>query len=77
MSAYPNAGRRFGRLLITTCRQAGGHPWVDEATSTDRDGNTYNARAIRPSLRLKRDRRGGRALVIGWRRPDCRRSETP
>lgn len=60
-------GRRFGRLLITTTRQAGGHPWFDQAVSDDDDGNRYRCRAIRPSLRRQFDRNGGTALVIGWR----------
>lgn len=63
------AGRRFGRLILTTTRQAGGHPWCDQAGVNDDDGNVYRARAIRPSLRRQYDRPGGLAWVIGWRVP--------
>lgn len=66
---FPNKARRFGRLIISTCRQSGGHPWIDDAATTDVEGNDYRARAIRPSLRRRKaERRGGRALVIGWRK---------
>lgn len=65
---FPNPGFRLGRLLLTRCRQAGGHPWIDDAVSNDRDGNDYRAVAIRPSARKQTDRRGGTALVIGWRK---------
>lgn len=62
-----NAGRVFGRLIVTSCRQSSGHPWVDRASTNDAEGRSYRSVAIRPSLKPQRDRNGGRALVIGWR----------
>jgi hypothetical protein len=68
MSSGKRAGRRFWRLIITTVRQGGGHPWVDSASTNDAEGNAYRSVAIRPSLRRQWDRPGGTAVVVGWRR---------
>lgn len=67
---YPNAGRRLGRLIITTCRQGTTPNLVDQAGTVDAEGNSYRSVAIvRP---WRRNRHGEysaqRALVIGWRR---------
>lgn len=59
---------RLGRLIVSTAMQAGGHPWNDQAVTYDADGHEYRSRAICPSWRRTRNRPGGRALVIGWRR---------
>jgi len=52
-------GRRFGRLLLTTCRQPDGAPVLDGGSSTDADGRHYGVVVV--------SRRDGRALAVGWR----------
>lgn len=62
---YALLGRR---LIVTSTIQAGGHPWVDEATTTSSRGERFRSWAIRPSFRRRANRVAGWALVVGWRR---------
>lgn len=60
-AAFPNPTRVFGRLVLSTGKQAAGHPVIDGCMIRSVDGWTAAGWAIRW-------RRGpGRALVVGWR----------
>jgi hypothetical protein len=53
------AGRVYGRLVITTCRQPAEAPWIDQATVDLEDGRTAGGYALFP-------RRPGGAFVVAW-----------
>jgi hypothetical protein len=63
-------GQRFGKLLLTTVMQPSGARFIEQAYSTDQDGNKYKGYAIilRP---WKKDKWGDTqrqmAIVITWR----------
>lgn len=68
--SFPYRGRRLGRLILTSCRQAAGAPVFDKAWTHDREGNRYTSLAI--LLTPWRKNRYGeherqRALVVGWK----------
>ncbi len=54
------AGRRFGRLILTTCRQPCGASLLDGGSTIDDEGIRYGCLVLR---RPKSDN----ALVVGWR----------
>lgn len=60
---YPNRAHRFGRLFVTTARQAAGAPVVDFGTTRALEGWVAPCIVIRPRRTM------GRALVIGWVTP--------
>lgn len=55
-------GLILNKLLITTCHQAQGAPFIDECLTTDADGNRYKGYAILLDF-YKRY-----AIVFAWRR---------
>lgn len=69
----------LGRLLLTTCNQGAGAPIVDRCRSRTDDA-VFDGRAIHLTP-WRRDRygtrRGGLALVFGWRRPAPKGSRLP
>lgn len=70
MSRYPYKGRRFWKLIFTTCKQAGRAPFIDRAWTVDREGNSYTSCAIllRPWMKNQYGERPiQRAIVIGWK----------
>lgn len=72
MTRLPYRAQRFGRLIVTTCRQGEGAPWIDDAWTHDREGNRYASKAILLTPWRKNrygEHRRQRALVIGWRTP--------
>jgi hypothetical protein len=62
--------RKIGRLILTTCTQAGRAPFVDDGWTKDQEGNTYASKVILLAP-WRRNRHGERppmrALVVGWR----------
>ena len=58
---HRRAARRFGPLLLTTCRQPDSAPRLDGGRSGDAEGRTYGC------LVLLVSRRSGEAVVLGWR----------
>ena len=67
----PYKGRRVGKLLVTTCRQPTGSPFVDDGWAHDQEGNDYNAKVIVWPFGNKNkygDRNRRRGFVVGWRK---------
>jgi hypothetical protein len=67
----PYRGYRFGRLLLTTCRQPTGAPFVDDSFSHDLEGNEYVGKSVLLAP-WRRNEYGEharqRAFTVGWRR---------
>lgn len=62
-------GHVVGRLIVSTCHQPDGAPIIDRGHTRNDQGREFRTRVLllRPWQRNEYgDRRGGRALVIGW-----------
>lgn len=60
---------KLWRLIFTTCHQASGAPFADDAYTHDREGNRYTGKAflLTPWRRNEYGEHAKqRALVIGW-----------
>jgi hypothetical protein len=67
---FPFVGYRLGRLVVTTCSQPAGAPFIDDAWTNDVDGRHYTSKAIllTPWRRTRHGERPPmRAVVVGWR----------
>jgi hypothetical protein len=66
----PYKGHRFGRLIVTSCRQPAGAPFIDQGFTRDADGREYASRSILLAPWKKNEygeHAHQRALTIGWR----------
>lgn len=68
-TSYPFKAYVIGPLVVTTCNQAAGAPFIDSCFTRDKEGRRYKGRAIllKPWHRKWGQSLPQTALVIGWR----------
>lgn len=64
----PLKSYKLGKLIVTTCYQGSGAPFIDKGMTKDLLGNKYPSRIIllTPWRRRSGQSEVQRALVIGW-----------